>query len=387
MKRTRSFWYRIVLVGWPLIAFASLAVSTISLYNSQLETYTLNARLFAQRALILSRDRRWELNPDRNILGLGAYDDSGKSIFSIGSAPLVSETKRIRFDGDIVRMTENLRDSEGFTGLPPSPEGPAALFIELRIPGLSVNLSRLRSRTGMSLSLIVLVLLAIEATVVWAIRTEQDVLRAEKRAGLADAARVLGHELRNSLAALKLNVRVAQVSGHPAADEDMRAVSAEVDRLTGLADRIGDFTRDPRGTPIPIDPTEIATEIGIDLGIQVYGSERSGKILADPGRFRVALQNLARNALESGSPLEEVRIEIQRIEDAMEIRFVDRGRGFPPELIKRGIQAFFTTKPSGMGIGLSISETYLAAAGGTLGISNRRGGGACTTVRMRAVKG
>src|SRR5262249_34312517 len=54
----------------------------------------------------------------------------------------------------------------------------------------------------------------------------------------------------------------------------------------------------------------------------------------------------------------------------------DWGTGIPPELIERLFEPFVTTKPDGLGLGLSISQTIVAAHGGRLWAENNTGGGA-----------
>jgi len=101
----------------------------------------------------------------------------------------------------------------------------------------------------------------------------------------------------------------------------------------------------------------------------------------DPIQIQQVILNLLRNGMESmrvnhckaGS-----KIVLQARRDASELRIsiIDSGQGVSRQLEKQLYQPFTSTKESGMGLGLSISRSIVAAHGGQLGFSNNRGGGA-----------
>ncbi|MCA8967674.1 MAG: hypothetical protein KDC48_22525, partial [Planctomycetes bacterium] len=91
--------------------------------------------------------------------------------------------------------------------------------------------------------------------------------------------------------------------------------------------------------------------------------------------------NLVRNALdalddEPGAP-RDVRITTARSgERVIEVAVADTGTGLPPDGPQRVFETFFTTKPDGMGIGLSICRSLVEAHGGRLTAESNPGGGA-----------
>jgi nitrogen fixation/metabolism regulation signal transduction histidine kinase len=93
--------------------------------------------------------------------------------------------------------------------------------------------------------------------------------------------------------------------------------------------------------------------------------------------------NLIKNAGEAGSALADVEVRIATSPDgSTEIDVVDRGRGFSAEGLKNALLPLYSTKESGGGMGLSLSQEIVEAHGGSIGISNRAEGGAWMRVLL-----
>src|SRR4051794_8730577 len=101
-------------------------------------------------------------------------------------------------------------------------------------------------------------------------------------------------------------------------------------------------------------------------------------VLADKIQVQQVILNLIRNATEAmqETSVRELTIATaQRDEDMAEISVLDTGPGIAPEIQAQLFQPFVTSKPHGMGVGLSISRTIIEAHGGRLWAeSNPRGG-------------
>ena len=73
---------------------------------------------------------------------------------------------------------------------------------------------------------------------------------------------------------------------------------------------------------------------------------------------------------------------MRAVAGTMALRVEDSGPGIPPEMMDRLFEAFASTKPDGMGVGLSISRTIVEAHEGSLSAENRESGGACFLVAL-----
>lgn len=109
-------------------------------------------------------------------------------------------------------------------------------------------------------------------------------------------------------------------------------------------------------------------------------------VTGDPVQIQQVVLNLVRNAMEA--MLEQASVPTVLVEtrnadaQTVEIQVLDHGPGIRPAVVERLYEPFFTTKPQGFGLGLSICKSIVAAHGGALEASARPEGGAVFSVRL-----
>ncbi|MDR1099840.1 MAG: sensor histidine kinase, partial [Treponema sp.] len=211
---------------------------------------------------------------------------------------------------------------------------------------------------------------------------------------LGTAASTLAHEIKNPLLSIRLQTGILEKIFPEQGRGEITLINQEVDRLSALVYRVNDYLREAAGNPVPLNLYDLAEETSRRLcGAPVVRDDaiRDGIIYADPDRIRSALENIIRNALESGGPAEEIGISINRgkappgpaapgSRGTVALRVFDRGAGIDPAHFKRIFDPFFTSKSSGTGIGLSISKRFIEATGGNITLENRDGGGVRVTL-------
>jgi two-component system sensor kinase FixL len=108
-------------------------------------------------------------------------------------------------------------------------------------------------------------------------------------------------------------------------------------------------------------------------------------VLLDRIQIHQVITNLIRNGVDALDSVErrEIIISTRRAgDDSIEIRVADTGPGLAPAVADRLFQPFVTTKPGGLGIGLSICRSIVDAHGGRLWASDNPGGGMIFHVRL-----
>ena len=195
---------------------------------------------------------------------------------------------------------------------------------------------------------------------------------------LGTAAGTLAHEIKNPLLAIRLQTSILERVITSEGRGELDIINAEVERLSALTSRIGDVLRDPAGNPADVNLVDVAREVGTRLcGRDLLAGPSPGGLTAriDPERLRSILENLVRNALESGGREQDVALEIAAADGRVRLDVLDRGTGVKPGDTERIFDPFFTTKSRGTGIGLTISRRFAAAAGGTVTLESRVDGG------------
>ena len=206
-------------------------------------------------------------------------------------------------------------------------------------------------------------------------------LREEERQAWQRLVRVLGHELNNSLAPIcsiagSLEDIMKRESRPSDWEDDLRrGLRVIADRSDALSRFMKDYGRlarlpKPQLRPVAIS-TLVTSAVGLErrMTIEVAGGADT-VIQADPDQLQQLLINLIRNAvdasLETGGG---VRIGWSKNGASLQVFVQDEGPGIanPSNLFV----PFFTTKPSGSGIGLALSRQIAEAHGGTLTLANR----------------
>jgi two-component system sensor kinase FixL len=130
-----------------------------------------------------------------------------------------------------------------------------------------------------------------------------------------------------------------------------------------------------------------AKERGVRLRFEL--SRGAELVLADKVQVQQVVLNLMRNAIDAmeTSPQREMTVTTHAApEDMVEVRVSDTGPGLAPEIARHLFQPFMTTKPQGMGVGLSISRTIVESHGGRIWAEPREGGGTVFCFTLRAVR-
>jgi signal transduction histidine kinase len=224
-------------------------------------------------------------------------------------------------------------------------------------------------------------------------RQERDLLRAEQLAAVGQLAASVAHEVRNPLTAVKMLVEVAlrPRRPRPLTDDDLRVMQREIARLETTVQNFLDFARLPSPRRSDCDLSEVVAH-AVELvqararqqhvEIAVEGPAEPSLSSVDRDQLHTVFVNLFLNALDAMPQGGLLNVTIEHSTEAVEVRVYDTGPGIGPEIRDRLFTPFASTKPTGTGLGLSLSRRIVEEHGGTLSACNRLEGGACFAMKL-----
>jgi two-component system nitrogen regulation sensor histidine kinase GlnL len=210
----------------------------------------------------------------------------------------------------------------------------------------------------------------------------------------------LAHEIKNPLGGIR---GAAELIALRARDEKTREtaelVIREARRIAALVD---DFTVLAEADALRLETTNV--HLVLDQVLDLLAMDPLGarteverrydpsipEFLADPDRLTQVFLNLGRNALQAmaagGTLVISSRLlleaRVARRGPSVAIEFRDSGSGIPPEVLDQVRTPFFTTRPGGTGLGLSVAEYWVARHGGSLALESALGEGTCVRVAL-----
>ena len=236
-------------------------------------------------------------------------------------------------------------------------------------------------------------------------RLEEQLLHADRLVILGELTAGIAHEINQPLTAIaayadagrKIIDRLDDVSGQagdsaPPGTDDMRSIC---ERIGGQARRAGEvvqrlrgLVRGGRASKARHDVNDIIKNILLLFEFEIKRSaaelifvplDPPETLYVDEIQVQQILVNLVKNSLDAIAELDRSggRVEIAVVRAGQEVRIsvTDNGPGVPEAYRSRLFDSFFTTKPKGVGLGLSICKSIAAAHGGTLRYETPEEGG------------
>jgi nitrogen fixation/metabolism regulation signal transduction histidine kinase len=210
-------------------------------------------------------------------------------------------------------------------------------------------------------------------------------LSRQETATWKKAIRVMSHELNNSLAPVSSLAHSARVAaGRPDAAARLPAlldtIAERVAHVTSFLEGYARFARlpVPRPETVPLAPFLAGVAQLFPYTLDTPIGDASGWF--DPGQVQQVLINLLKNAEESGSVREEIRMQVDTRHDGVLLTVLDRGTGMDEDTMRKALLPFHSFKRTGSGLGLSLCSEIVEAHGGRLHLARRQVGGMAISV-------
>lgn len=227
---------------------------------------------------------------------------------------------------------------------------------------------------------------------------QTELTRKEQLAAVGELAAAIAHEVRNPLAII--GNAVAGLRRPGARDDDreilLGIVTEEADRLNHLVTDLLRFARPTSLNRTRIDLLELIQHTQVPLGerhhVEARAEDAARYVEADANLLRAALDNVIQNAAQAMPNGGTIEVEISASDgedrDGVRVALRDSGSGMDAPTLSRALDPFFTTRPSGTGLGLPIVQRVVQAHGGHLELESRSGQGTTVSIWLpRAPEG
>jgi len=229
-------------------------------------------------------------------------------------------------------------------------------------------------------------------------RTAQQTIESERLNALRLLAAGVAHEIGNPLNSLHIHLQLMERSVQKLHDDEKTELEqsigvarSEVNRLDSIVTQFLKAIRPSRPQLRPENVNTIVEEAVRffapelqDRGIIVEQELRSDLPLLqlDRDQMKQAFYNVIKNSVEAMHRHGTLRIRTDLADTHVIVRFDDSGGGMSAENLSRVFEPYFTTKPSGSGLGLLIVRRIVREHGGELSIESNQGKGLTLTIRL-----
>jgi signal transduction histidine kinase len=225
-------------------------------------------------------------------------------------------------------------------------------------------------------------------------RSRQEVAQMARRSSMGELASALAHQLNQPLAAIMANAQAAQrliESSAPQAldvHEGLDDIVQDCRRASDVVQRVRDMVAPSKVQMAPLDLADVVRDVAmllasdtlirrVRLALEFGGN--GTPIRGDRVLLQQAVLNVMVNAIDAVADLRESDRVVtvwtgSSGDNHARIRVRDQGRGLPPGYEGQVFEPFFSTKATGLGMGLAIARSIVETHGGTIQLESDRAG-------------
>jgi PAS domain S-box-containing protein len=232
-------------------------------------------------------------------------------------------------------------------------------------------------------------------------RLEEDKLRAERLAVIGAMSARLAHEIRNPLSSITLNIdllgdEIGALAATKAGAGDearslLRSIDSEVRRIQRVTEDYLQFARLPKPRRARISLNDAISQglsfmnslfTATGVKVETDFDDSLPLVNGDEGQLWQAVLNLVRNALEAMPDGGTLTLRTARARSRIALTITDTGKGMTEEEREHIFKPFFSTKPSGTGLGLPLVQQVVAEHGGTIRCESAPGQGTTFIIEL-----
>jgi two-component system, NtrC family, nitrogen regulation sensor histidine kinase NtrY len=217
-------------------------------------------------------------------------------------------------------------------------------------------------------------------------KSQSELANMEREAAWKEFARQVAHEIKNPLTPMKLTIQqlIAAFRDKSPHFEDIfnkvtGTVLNQIETLSSIATEFSQFARMPSMNIQKLNILPQVQEVIVlfqneKIVIHFAAEDKEYNVLGDAAQMKRMVVNFIRNSIQAGAI--NVEISLQKEDENIVLLISDDGKGISPENEAKIFESNFTTKSSGMGLGLKLAKRYIENTGGTITIEKARAEGA-----------
>ncbi len=215
--------------------------------------------------------------------------------------------------------------------------------------------------------------------------------QTERESAWREMAKQVAHEIKNPLTPMRLNVQYLEKSLRTDDPEKLREFSEsmidQIDTLSNIAAAFSRFASMPELRLKLFPVRELVRRVAMlypEHNVQFKAEDEDLQIYADPDQLIRVMNNLINNALQSvpQGRKEQIVVSLSRKGEQALIEVCDNGSGIPESQHTKIFEPRFTTKSSGMGLGLALVKRIVDGFSGRIEFETKLGEGTCFRVYL-----
>ncbi len=223
---------------------------------------------------------------------------------------------------------------------------------------------------------------------------ETELEMSRRLAGIGRLTAGVGHEVKNPINAIVVHMELLRnklAGATPEAQRHLDVIQGEIQRLNRVVGMLVDFTRPVEVRLVEEDLRTVVEEVltltAAELATRNVVLERQFwpsplPVHVDRDLLKQALLNIIQNAAQSMPDGGRVDVATRRDGRMARVSIKDSGAGIPPELLDKIFNLYFTTKPTGSGIGLAMTFRILQLHNGRVLVDSEVGVGTTFTLEI-----
>jgi len=353
----------------------------------------LSARMLRQQNIEIEERRQYMEIVLRNVSAgvvtldangiIATMNKSAERMLNLKSEDIINKNYQELLSGQQLDLAEEIMES-----LPHFWEDAVELPLRLTIDGsplsFMMHVNALKDDAGQHMGIVI----------VFDDLTELE--KAQRMAAWREVARRIAHEVKNpltpiTLSAQRLQRKYSKQLNKPVFDECTRTIMEHVELIRNLVDEFSTFARFPTANPKPCDlPPIIEETLALykeghrNINFEFSIKDHIPQLNLDRQQIKQAMINLVENALGAikGQGSISVTLSNDSILKIIRIEVADDGAGISNDDKTRLFEPYFSTKKTGMGLGLTIVSTIVADHNGIIRVQDNQPKGAKFVIEL-----